>query len=310
MLGSILPKKGMKHMEQCNLCPRRCSYDRTVNTGICLAGPEPVVAKIMLHTWEEPFISGETGTGALFFSGCSLRCVYCQNSAISHTVKGQVMTEQALIDAIFRLKAAGAVTISLITAAHFTDRLVPVLREVRQRGLDLPIVWNSSGYESVETLQRLEGLVDVYLPDFKYMDPDLARRYSRAGDYPKVAKAALAEMYRQTGPLVFAGDRLVRGMVVRHLVLPGLVHDSEAVLAYLHETYGNDIFLSIMNQYTPAGDLSACPELDRRLTEAEYEAVVDFALVLGVTNALVQDSDSQSADFTPDFDVFALDSDR
>lgn len=284
------------------MCPRQCRTDRTVDKGICLAGEEPLVAKIMLHHWEEPFISGSSGSGAIFFSGCNLRCVFCQNGDISQTLKGQTMGKDELLREIFRLKSLGAVNINFVTAAHFTDQLIPVLAEARARGLDIPTVWNSSGYESVQTLKKLDGLIDIYLPDFKYMDPELARRYSLAPDYPETAKAALAEMYRQTGPLVFNGDLLQRGMVVRHLVLPGQTEDSEAVLGYLHGTYGDSICLSIMNQYTPAGDLAAFPELNRRLSPDEYDSVVDYALALGISCALIQSEESQSPEFTPDFD--------
>ena len=290
-------------MEKCTMCPRFCNMDRTLNKGICLAGNAPVIAKVMLHRWEEPFISGDTGSGALFFAGCNLRCVYCQNIDISQTLKGQTMTDEAILRYMFRLKELGAVNINFVTAAHFTDRLIPILVEAKHRGLDLPMVWNSSAYESVATLKKLDGLIDIYLPDFKYLDPWLARHYSGAADYPEIAKDALAEMYRQTGPLLFEDDLLKRGMVVRHLILPGQTEDSQAILAYLYKTYQDNIYLSIMNQYTPAGDLEKYPELNRRLTEAEYEEVVDYALALGITKALVQSPESQSLEFTPDFDI-------
>ena len=290
-------------MDQCTICPRLCQADRVLTKGICLAGPEPVVAKVMLHLWEEPFISGDTGSGAIFFSGCNLRCVYCQNVDISQTLKGQVMSFDEILNYMFRLKEQGAVNINFVTGAHFTDQLIPIIAQARAQGLDLPIVWNSSGYESVETLKKLEGLIDIYLPDFKYLDPELARRYSKALDYPEAAKAALAEMYRQTGPVRFSGDLLKRGMVVRHLILPGQVDDSQGILAYLHSTYGDNIYLSIMNQYTPAGDLTHYPELDRNLTPNEYDEVIDYALALGISNALIQSSESQSSLYTPDFNT-------
>ncbi len=285
------------------MCPRFCSTDRALIKGICLAGERPVVAKVMLHNWEEPFISGSTGSGAIFFSGCNLRCVYCQNAAISHRLKGREMSDEEILDWMFRLKASGAANINLVTAAHFTDQLIPVLKEAKAKGLDLPIVWNSSGYESAETLKKLEGLVDIYLPDFKYLDPDLSARYSGARDYPAAAKAALAEMFRQTGPAVFEEDLLKRGTVVRHLILPGQTEDSEAVLAYLYTTYGDSIWLSIMNQYTPTPNLERYPELSRRLTAEEYDDVVDYALALGISNALLQSEESQSLEFTPDFEI-------
>ena len=290
-------------MNPCNQCPRACGTDRSQKPGLCLAGEEPLLPKIMLHQWEEPFLTGEGGSGALFFSGCNLRCVFCQNQTISHELKGRTCSKEELIDIMFRLKERGAVNINLVTAAHFTRQLVPVLREARARGLNLPVVWNSSGYESVESLRLLDGLIDVYLPDFKYMDPALALRYSRAEDYPAAARAAITEMVRQTGPLRFQDDLLMGGTVVRHLVLPGHADDSQSVLAWLATTFGHDIFLSIMNQYTPCGDLSAVPELNRRLTAAEYDEVVDYALALGIENALLQSEESQTLDYTPDFSV-------
>lgn len=290
-------------MDPCNQCPRRCGVLRDVSPGLCLAPETPIVAKIMLHRWEEPFLVGEGGSGAVFFSGCNLRCVYCQNQSISHALFGRPMAAAELVDHLLRLQELGAVNINLVTAAHFTRQLVPVLRTAKARGLTLPILWNSSGYESVESLKWLEGLVDIWLPDFKYMDPVIARRYSGAADYPAVARAAIAEMARQSGPPQFSGDLLQRGTVVRHLVLPGQVGDSQAILAWLHQTFGNDIFLSIMNQYIPGGDLSAAPELDRHVTAAEYDEVVDYALALGIEQAFLQDAASQSLDFTPDFTV-------
>lgn len=295
----------MKSMEitPCSSCPRRCGKERTTQLGVCLGGSLPRVAKVMLHPWEEPFLCGDTGAGAIFFSGCNLGCVYCQNWAISQAIAGREMTAEELIAWMFRLKEKGAVNIELVTPTQFSLALIPILKEARAQGLNLPMVWNSSAYESVATLKKLEGLVDIYLPDFKYLDANLAQRWSGARDYPAVARLAVQEMVRQTGPLVFQGDVLHRGTVVRHLVLPGQTADSQSILAWLHQSFGHDIFISIMNQYTPAGDLSRYPELQRRVSAREYDEVVDFALCLGIENALLQGEDSQSLDFTPDFSV-------
>lgn len=290
-------------MEPCYQCPRRCGVFRELSSGLCLAPETPMVAKVMLHRWEEPFLVGAGGSGAIFFSGCNLRCVYCQNQSISHALSGLPMAAPELVEHMLRLQELGAVNINLVTAAHFTRQLVPVLQSAKERGLTLPILWNSSGYESVESLKLLEGLVDIWLPDFKYMDAVTAQRYSGAADYPPVARAAIAEMVRQSGPPRFSGDLLTRGTVVRHLVLPGQVGDSQAILAWLHQTFGNDIFLSIMNQYIPSGDLSCVPELNRHVTAEEYEEVVDYALALGIEQAFLQEASSQSLDFTPDFTV-------
>lgn len=290
-------------MSNCTMCPRACNVDRIHQRGICLAPMTPVVSKIMLHQWEEPFLTGRAGSGAIFFSGCNLRCVYCQNHTISHRLAGREMTSEELIGWMLRLQAMGAANINLVTASHYAEQLAPILRDARAQGLDLPILWNSSAYESVRTLAALEGLVDIYLPDFKYMDPTLARRYSMAEDYPQVARSAIAEMVRQTGPLRFQDDQLVRGTVIRHLVLPGMTEDAQAILAYLHQTYGSDVFLSIMNQYTPAGDLKDYPEIDRHVSANEYEEVVDYAMAVGITQAMIQSDEAQSTAFTPDFTI-------
>lgn len=291
-------------MKYCNLCPRQCNVEREITPGFCLAKSQSVLSKIMLHQWEEPFISGETGTGALFFSGCTLRCLFCQNWTISHQVFGRSVTKDELKAAIYDLKERGAVSISFITASHFLEALIPLLEELKGENFPLPLVWNSSAYETPDSLQKLAGLIDIYLPDYKFYDSQVAKRLALAEDYPRVARLAISEMVRQTGPLQFSGDLLKRGTVIRHLVLPGQVSAAQSILADIQQSYGQDVFVSLMNQYTPMGKAKSDPELNRPLKEEEYEEVVDYALTLGMENVLLQSSESQSDAFTPDFTVY------
>lgn len=290
----------------CLLCPRQCNIPRSGAPGYCGAGAAMVVSRAMLHPWEEPFISGQMGSGTIFFSGCSLRCVFCQNHSISHRIQGREVTADELVRIMHHLFLAGAHNINLVTGAHFTDLIIPALVKARAMGVHIPFIWNSSGYESVATLKKLEGLIDVYLPDFKFMNPEYALRYAGAADYPAKAKLALAEMYRQTGPSVFANGLIKSGMVVRHLVLPGLGEDSKDILDYLSSQYKDTIWISLMNQYYPADLPPGFAEIDRTVTAAEYQDVTDYALFSGIRQALLQTADSQSAAYTPDFALTGL----
>ena len=258
----------------------------------------------MLHHWEEPPISGTKGSGTVFFSGCPLRCVFCQNSVLSRENFGSEVSPERLAEILFELKDKGVHNINLVTPTHYSAALIPILRRVKT-ALGLPIVYNCGGYESVNTLRALEGLVDIYLPDFKYASPSLAEKYSSAPDYPAVARAALAEMHRQCGEAVFDEDGLMkRGIIVRHLVLPGCYRDSLEVLRMIANTVPiSDIKISLMRQFTPDFvDKSAHPELCRRLTTFEYQKVIDEAARLGF-DGYIQDADSASAKYTPDFDL-------
>ncbi len=290
----------------CLLCPRQCNIHRSEAPGYCGAGDNMVVSRAMLHPWEEPFISGQMGSGTIFFSGCSLRCVFCQNHSISHRIQGREVTADELVRIMHHLFLAGAHNINLVTGAHFTDSIIPALVKARAMGVNIPFIWNSSGYESVATLKKLEGLIDVYLPDFKFMNPQYALRYTGAADYPAKAKLALAEMYRQTGPAVFANGLIKTGMVFRHLVLPGLGEDSKDILDYLSSQYKDTIWISLMNQYYPVDLPPGFAEIDRTVTAAEYQDVTDYALFSGIRQALLQTADSQSAAYTPDFKLTGL----
>lgn len=276
--------------------------------GYCGEGGVIRIARTSLHQWEEPCITGEYGSGTIFFSGCSLKCIFCQNHNIADSSVGKEFTKEQMADAMLRLQENRASNINLVTASHYADQLVSVIGLAKERGLTIPIVYNTSAYEKAETLRGLEGLVDIYLPDCKFYDPDLSGSYALAPDYFIVAKEAIAEMVRQTGKPVFDEDagNMLRGVIVRHLVLPGHTEDSKKIISYLHETYGNEIYLSIMNQYTPIKKFEGHPELNRRITKREYEKVVEHALAIGVENAFIQEGKTAVESFIPAFDCSFL----
>lgn len=291
----------------CTLCPKHCGVNRASGgTGFCGMPASIQVARASLHMWEEPCISGTNGSGTVFFTGCNLKCVFCQNHTIAIGKKGREVSVSQLADLFLMLQDKGAHNINLVTPSHYAPGIAEALRLAKKQGLYLPIVYNTSGYDSVSTLSLLDGLVDVYLPDFKYVSQELSKRYSHAADYFEVAKASLAEMFRQVGSPVFAGDMLVKGIVVRHLLLPGCTEDSKDVIEYLHATYGDNIFISIMNQYTPLPHVAAFPEINRKVTPAEYDEVVDFAIDLGVENGFIQEGDTAEESFIPEFDFTGL----
>lgn len=291
-------------MSKCYLCPRRCGVDRDAGkTGICGVDSRVIAARAALHMWEEPCISGETGSGAVFFSGCALRCVYCQNHEIASVQAGTEISGERLCQIFLELQEKGAANINLVTPSHYVRQIIPALREARRRGLQIPTVYNCSGYESLESLKLLEGWVDIYLTDFKYIFPETAARYSKAPDYPEVVRAALAEMVRQTGGPEFTDSGMMkRGVIVRHLLLPGHVREAREVVRYVFGTYKNEVFLSLMNQYTPFARVKEMyPELGRKVTEREYESLVDYALELGVENAFIQEGETAHESFIPSF---------
>ena len=253
--------------------------------------------------WEEPCISGKNGSGTVFFSGCSLRCVYCQNSVISTGKSGLPISETRLYEIFFELYEKGVHNINLVTPTHYIPSLVSVISKAKKEGFPLPFVYNTGSYDSVEALRALDGLIDIYLPDFKYFSPLLSKKYSLAEDYPEVCKSAIDEMFSQRGSPVFSDDGMMKsGVIVRHLILPGHTFDSKKILAYLHERYKNDLYISIMNQYTPVLPQNGTfPELNRRVTPEEYDEVVDFAVELGIENAYIQDGEAASESFIPNF---------
>ena len=288
---------------QCTLCPRACGVERNMNMrGFCGAPDEPRIARAALHAWEEPVISGKCGSGTVFFSGCNLRCVFCQNHAVSHDALGRPVTEEELADVFLSLQEQGAHNINLVTPSHYAHVLRRVLEAIKPR-LSIPVVWNSGGYETVETLRSLKGLVDIYLPDVKYYSSELSAAYSAASDYFPIAMEALAEMLRQQPECIFdENGLLLRGTIVRHLILPGCREDSIALLRALAERFGTKGYLlSLMSQYTPdfASDC-AYKNLHRKLTTFEYRSVQEEAMRLGF-DGFSQSPASASADFTPQF---------
>ena len=262
-----------------------------------------MLARAALHFYEEPCISGTRGSGAVFFSGCSLHCIYCQNQEISTGRVGTVISKERLIEIFFELEEAGAHNINLVTPTHYTDVLSETLSKAKARGLSIPFVYNCGGYESVESLKKLDGLVDIYLTDYKYADSVLAAAFSNAPDYPETAFLAIQEMVRQTGPCVFdEAGMLKRGVIVRELLLPGHVRNSKDAVRTIYEAFGDRIFFSLMNQYTPMHKFEKYPELSRKCTRREYERLVDYALGLGIRNAFIQEGGTAKESFIPAFD--------
>ena len=290
-------------MKDCRVCPRNCSVDRLSDQkGFCRAGAEIILARAALHMWEEPCISGKEGSGAVFFSGCSLGCKFCQNGQISRGQTGKKVTADRLADIFLELQQQKANNINLVTAGHFLPQVAEAIEKSRNRGLQIPVVYNSSGYEKSEMLKLLEGLVDIYLPDFKYMDPELAEKYSYARDYPEVAREALKEMVRQTGTPEFDRQGIMKkGVIVRHLLLPGHVKDSRRVLEYLLSTYGKEIYISLMNQYTPMPAMKDDPRLSRKVTDREYQRLIEYGIQLGLENGFIQEGETAKESFIPEF---------
>lgn len=290
----------------CTLCPRRCGAlrDETHGEGFCKMPVLPVCARAALHRWEEPCLSGKTGAGTVFFSGCTLGCIFCQNASISHGGFGKVMTEDGLYAVFQRLADQGAACIELVTPTHFTHALARVLE--RPIPGDLPVVWNSGGYERVESLRRLDGKVDVYLPDLKYVTPAIAEKYSGVQNYPDAAKAAIGEMYRQRGPVRMEGGMLKSGVLIRHLVLPGQTAEAKRVMDWVGSAFPpGAVLFSLMAQYTPVGALGGFPELCRPLRRSELRTVTEYMENLGLPG-YIQGLDAAGEGFIPAFDLSGL----
>lgn len=297
-------------LENCRLCPRECAVNRLAGArGVCGMGAEITAARAALHFWEEPCISGTRGSGTVFFSGCSLHCSFCQNEPISCGRAGKIISIERLCEIFFELKAQGAHNINLVTPTHFIPQITSALRMAKDKGLDLPIVCNCGGYENVEALRSWDGLIDIYLPDLKFYAETLSKTMCGAPDYFEKASLALLEMFRQTGEAQFDEDGLIqKGMIVRHLMLPGHLFDTRRLLSYLCDTYGNKIYISLMNQYTPpaksGAEESTAP--DHPLREDHYEAMVQYLQELGQENAYIQESGTDSESFIPPFDLTGI----
>lgn len=299
----MTPSQINAYMSDCALCPRKCRANRAAGqTGFCGQTAGIAVARAALHFWEEPCISGSRGSGTVFFFGCSLRCVFCQNQTIVAGREKNSVTPDRLAEIFLELQEKHAANINLVTAGHFLPQVCRALELAKKRRLSIPVVYNTGSYETPAALRLLEGLVDVWLPDLKYHSDQLSAAYSHAPDYFATASAAIAEMFRQSGPPEFdEAGMMKRGVIVRHLVLPGQVKDSKKILRYLHDTYGNDIYVSILNQYTPMAHTAEIPLLNRRVTEEEYKRVLDFAEKIGIEQGFIQEGDTARESFIPPF---------
>lgn len=286
---------------KCSLCPRKCNIDRQGNQGLCGGGEQPKLARAGLHFWEEPCISGSRGSGAVFFSGCSLKCVYCQNEVISHGNFGKLITVERLGEIFFELQTLGAHNINLVNPSHYIGSISKALRAVK---LKIPVVYNSSGYDSVEGLRLLDGLIQIYLPDLKYMDGTISQKYSQSENYFHNASAAILEMRCQVGATVVNQEGLMeRGLMIRHLILPGLVKETIRILDWIKENLPEDVYVSLMSQFTPTEGLKEYPEINRRITRWEHEKAVGHFYKLGFANGYIQERDSADKEFIPDFNL-------
>ena len=297
-------EKRKSMLTDCVLCPRNCHADRINGRwGRCHETAEIVVARAALHMWEEPCISGDAGSGAVFFSGCPMGCVFCQNHNIAEAKAGKTITVERLSEIFLELQEKDAANINLVTGTHYIPQIIAALDCAKKHGLNIPVVYNCGGYENTETLKLLDGYVDIYLPDYKYAESELAVKFSHANDYPERAMEAVNEMVRQTGmPQFDAEGYMKRGTIVRHLILPGHTRNSKKVLKLLHKTFGNQIYISIMNQYTPVFEQKQYTELNRCVTRREYEKVLDYAFELGIENGFFQDGETARESFIPAFD--------
>ncbi len=296
----------MYRYSKCNLCPRGCNIDRSRRVGVCNSTDKCNIVRAALHHWEEPCISGKNGSGTIFFTGCNLGCVFCQNYEISDgkSKYGMEVSVERLVEIFFELQDKGAHNINFVTPTHYMPHIRSAMVLAREKGFMLPFVYNTSGYENVESIKELDGIVDIYLPDLKYYDNELSKKYSRAEDYFDRTSKAITEMVRQTGKVQFDTDGIIqKGVIVRHMILPAHTRDSKRIIEYLHYTYGNDIYISIMNQYTPVDTfrMKAHSELARAITKREYNKVLDYALELGIENAFIQDGETCKESFIPDF---------
>lgn len=289
----------------CNLCPRSCNAERNENEGFgfCKMPNLPVLARASRHIWEEPCIAGKGGAGAVFFSGCTLKCCFCQNYEISHLNNGKKITVERLAEIFEELQIESCSCIDLVNPTHFADSIISALKIFKP---SVPVVYNSSGYDSVETLKKFDGFIDVYLPDIKYYDKEVSLKYASCPDYFEKTAKALLEMKRQTGECKFQNGLMTKGLLVRHLVLPSNLNDSKKILLWIKENLGADTFVSLMSQYTPFADAKKHKEINRRLFTAEYDKIVDYFFEIGLKNGFMQEKSSANTDFIPKFDNFGV----
>lgn len=290
------------NLDKCMICPRKCRVNRNNGElGFCKAGDKIKIARYSLHFWEEPCISGEAGSGTIFFSGCNLKCIFCQNYDISFNNNGKEISIERFSDICLELQNKKALNINLVTPTIYIPLIKEGLILAKKKGLTIPIVYNTSGYESVESLKELDGLIDIYLPDFKYYDNELAKNFSSASDYFEVASNALKEMYRQVGTPIIKDGIMKKGIIVRHLLLPNHVDDSKNVIKYLYNNYKDNIYISIMNQFTPIRKIDKYKELNETVKDNEYDELINYALDIGVEKAFIQEGETCKESFIPDF---------
>lgn len=295
-------------LKKCELCPRKCQINRlNGEIGFCGASDKIKIARAALHQWEEPCISGTNGSGTVFFSHCTLKCIFCQNYNLSHNNFGKEITIEKLSEIFLELQKQKAHNINLVTPTHYIPQIIEALKLSKNNGLNIPIVYNSSGFETLEAIKCLTGFIDIYLPDFKYFNNAIAKKYSCADNYFENASKCLFEMFRQVGEPKFENDIMQKGMIIRHLVLPGFTQDSINILNYIYQNFKNKVYISIMNQYTPIiSNLKNYPEISRTLTDIEYNSVLDYAISLGIENAFIQEGETAKESFIPDFDLTGL----
>lgn len=291
-------------LEKCELCPRKCKINRLEGkTGYCGAGYNIKASKAMIHKWEEPCISGKSGSGAIFFSDCSMSCVFCQNYDISQNHNGKEISIERLSEIFLELQNMGADNINLVSPTHYVPQIIEALIQAKSKGLNLPIIYNSNGYENIETIKLLNGYIDIYLPDIKYYSDKYSIKYSKTPDYFKYASSAVIEMYKQVGSPIIKDGLIKRGVIIRHLLLPGLLSESKKILDFLADNLPHDVFISLMSQYVPMHLAYKYPEINKRVSNKSYEWLVDYAISVGLENGYIQEYDSAQTTYTPLFDL-------
>lgn len=292
-------------LNSCKLCPRNCGINRLEGAmGFCKSGRNVKVARVSLHQWEEPCISGTDGSGTVFFSNCNLQCSFCQNYKISTEGIGKEISIERLSEIFLEQQQKGAHNINLVTPTHYVPQIIEALKIAKSKGLSLPIIYNTNSYENIETLKSLEGYVDVYLPDLKYFNDKYSCKYSNSPNYFNHATKAIEEMFSQVGEFKINSKGLIeKGVIIRHLMLPGLLFDSKKIIDYVHDTFGNSVYLSIMNQYTPMPQINNHTEINKPLNPKHYDSIINYCITLGIKNAFIQEDETCSESFIPDFDL-------
>ncbi|EDU38191.1 MULTISPECIES: radical SAM protein [Clostridium] len=298
----------MNTLENCTVCPRNCGANRIQGTlGFCNANSKIKVARASLHHWEEPCISGVNGSGTVFFSNCNLKCVFCQNYEISHLGKGKEISIEHLSNIFLKLQSKKAHNINLVTPTHYVPQIIEAIKISKSNGLTIPILYNSNGYENIETIKSLKGYIDVFLPDLKYFDDKYGKKYSNCNNYFNTACKAIKEMFNQVGEPVFSNDRIIKkGIIIRHLMLPGLLFDTKKIIDFIFKEFNHKVYISIMNQYTPMKNICNFNELNKNLNPKHYDAIIDYCLDLGIKNAFIQETSSSSKEFIPNFDLTGI----